>query len=877
MGREELFKAAIKQGNLVQFAKLMSSVYEENFLMTDENGNTLAHLAAIYDQPEILKVLIRKAEELDSSIFEITNSNGFTPLECCYLHSSLKAMLLLESNSQLSSSTNLIVSKQYDRLKGLPPSGLHRKGLEKIALVASALGDVTAMQILLNITRNKENLLRYQTKDGWSGVHFAASNDRLDIIKLFPEEFAAKVTDNDGNTPLMVAAGRGNLNIIEYLLEKGADLHQSNNHGESAVIFAVENGQLNTLKFLDEKGVDLTIVNNKGENPLLVAAKNGHLACVSYLLDRGFSADLKDNQGKTAFQLALETSQLEIADLLVAGSTSNEKDHALIDAVNRGDLAAVQWLVEHGASLAAMDTFQMTPLLLAAHMGNIKLVDYFLSLDPSPVHDKDSEGDNILFVAIKSRHTSLVEHLVTEGLFSLEERNSQGKTPLLVAAEINSEELVELLHQKGSSLEEEDEEGNTAFHLLLAKEYLGNAMSYIYTQSPDLLLKKNHKGESPIHTAIRHKHSYEIERILGLVSLEPEKRTELLELRDAQGNTALLSAVESHNFEAIPILRKAEADLLAKNDKGQSVITITPLNTFPQETLKLFFDAYHLDYREYYARRRLYFIFGGEKLNEALKFPNADVKFGSGLFDEGVRILDGYLNDFIRDKHPEYASQFKPLLAALDKLQSDTTVEDILNQLNSEEMVFQATGFTGHGVLATLKNMSGEHMKLSLAERGARVGGAPFLNDESKKFAAVRSIIVPKEKRQQVIELLYQAKNSPQAEGVDILFKQIPEFVGEPYQFSSIYQKKFMDICFYSNPKTGLYEQFIEILGDEKGRAFYKEFELYMREQELEHYKELHKLTHPGESLQENPIIVEAEELIENRQEAIHTSLTHLK
>ncbi|PWY57469.1 hypothetical protein DGG96_01775 [Legionella qingyii] len=877
MGKEELLKAAIRQGNLVQFAKLMSSVYEENFLMTDENGNTLAHLAAIYDQPEILKVLLSKAEEFNSSILEITNDNGFTPLECCYLYSSLKTLSLLESNPQLSASTKLVISKQYDRLKGLPPNGLRREGLEKIALVASALGDVTALQIILNITRNKENLLHYQTKDGWSGVHFAALNDRLDAIKLFPEEFAAKVRDNYGNTPLMVAAGRGNLKIIEYLLENGVDLHLKNNQGEAAIIFAAENGHLNALKFLEEKGADLTIVNDNGENALLVAARQGHVACVSYLLERGLSVDLQNNQGKSAFQLALEASQLEIADLLVARSTSNEKDYALIDAVNRGDLVAVQWLMEHGASLAAMDKFQMTPLLLAAQLGNIKLFDYFLSLDPSLIHDKDGEGDNVLFVAIKNRQVFVVEHLIAKDLFPLEDRNSQGKTPLLVAAEINSEILVELLHRNGGSLEVQDREGNTALHLLFAKGYWGNATGYLYTHSPNLILKKNNKGEPPLHTAILNKHNEEIEHIMGLVREEPEKKAQLVELRDAKGNTALLSAVESHNLEAIPILRKAGANFLAKNDKDQSVITITALNTFPQEILKLLFDAHQLDYREYYARRRLYFIFGGEKLNEVLKFPNADVKFGSGLFDEGVQVLDEYLNDFIREKHPEYASQFEPLLAALNQLQSDTTVEDILSRLDREGMAFQATGFTGHGVLATLKNMSDEHMKLSLAERGARVGGAPFLNDENKKFAAVRSVIVPKEKRQQVIELLYQAKNSSQAIGVDILFNQIPEFVGEPYQFSSIYQKKFMDICFYSNPKTGLYEQFIDILGDEKGKAFYKEFELYMREQELEQYKKLHKQTHPGESVQENLIIVKAEELIEKRRESIHASLTHLK
>ncbi|KTD42011.1 ankyrin repeat domain-containing protein [Legionella parisiensis] len=869
MSRIESLKTAIKQKNLAQFKKLLSSLDEEDFLASDE-GNTLVHLAVIYDQPDILEVLIKKGEELGCPVFQVTNDNGYTPLECCYLYSSSKTMLLLEPHSQLSPICNQVLLEQHSKLEGLSSMSFRRERIEKVALFASALGDVRALEILLKKARDKESLLRHKTKDGWSGVHFAVYNNQLEALKFFPEEFIAEVTDNQGNTPLMLAAARGNLKIIEYLIEKGCDLHRKNNIGENAAFFAAENGQLDTLEFLDKLGADLIAVNDKGENALTLAARNGHLACVSYLLEHGVPIDLKNNQGKTAFQLALEATQLEIAALLVTKSTSIEKDQALFDAVKRGDLEGIQWLVKHGASLSATNESQMTPILLAASLGNIKLIDYFLSIeDHSFAYHKDSEGDNLLFVAIKARQPLLVKHVIDSGYFSVEDRNDKGQTPLLAAAEVNSDALVEFFHQKGSALEDQDNEGNTAYHLLLAKGNFGNAMSYIHAHNPALLLKKNNKEESPLHTVIKHKQTDEIGRVFALVTSDPKAKAELMEARDQHGNTPLLTAVECQHPEAIPILLAAGADVLAKNGKAQSVITIAPLNTLPLETLKLFFDAHQIDYREYYARRRLYFIFGGEKLNESLKFPNADVKFGSGLFDEGVQVLNSYLKTFIHEKHPEYTACFEHLLGVLDKLYFDATVGNILNRLDREGMAFQATGFKGHAVLATLKDLPDGSMKLSLAERGARVGGAPFLNDENKKFAAVRSIIVPKEQRQEVIQLLYQAKNEPQAKGTNILFNQIPEIVGEPYQFSSIYQKKFMDICFYSNPKTGLYEQFIEILGPENGKAFYKEFELYMREQELDRYKEFCRIAHPDESLQENPIIIKAQELVDKRYEVL--------
>ncbi|WP_241972140.1 ankyrin repeat domain-containing protein [Legionella cherrii] len=868
---DERLKTAIKQGNLEQFKKLISNLEDENFLIFDEEGNTLAHLAAIYDQPEILQVLINRAEELNSPILSTPNDNGFTPLECSHIYSSSKAKPLLESNPHLSTSTRLVVEKNYEELKKVSPSGFRREGLNKITMVASAL-DATALTILLGIARIPEFLLRHQTKNGWSGVHFAAYNDRSDVIQLFPEQFAIEVTDNQGNTPLMIAAARGNSKTIDFLLAIGGNLHQKNKQGENAVFLAAEQGHLDTLKFLDKEGVDLMVVNDKGENALMVAARNGHADCVEYLLARDVAAELHNKQGKTAFQFALEAKRFDIGDLLVTHSTAQEQQLALFDAVRRGDLATVQWLVAHGASLSATDENKMTPMLLAASLGYVSCVDYFMNQGPASIHDKDSEGDNLFFVAIKYRNISLVKHLIARGLFSPEDKNAKRKTPLLVAAEVNYGKLVEFFHQKGCALDARDEEGNTAFHLLVAKGYIGNAMEYLLTHSPALILEKNSKGESPLHTAIRLKQNDGLVEMLRLVTSQPHLKMQLIEARNDQGNTALLSAIEYQNSVAIPVLMAAKADVLAKNNKGQTVISIAYLNALPQESVTRFFEAYKIDYSEYYLRRRLYFIFGGEKLNQVLQFPNAEVKFGSGLFDEGVAVLNEYLKNFIQEKHPEYSERFGQLLIALSKLQSDSTAFDILSRLEHEDMAFQATGFAGHSVLATLKNMADGSMKLSLAERGARVGGAPFLNDENKKFAAIRSIIVPEEKRQGVIELLAQAKNEPQAKGVDILFKQIPEFVGEPYQFSNIYQKKFLDICFYSNPKTGLYEQFIEILGEEGGKAFYKEFELYMREQELKKYTEFRQRNHPDESVQENPIIVTAQELIDKRQAALPAS-----
>lgn len=428
-------------------------------------------------------------------------------------------------------------------------------------MFASALNDIKTLQILFEITDDQEQLLHYQTNECWSGLHFAAYNNKLEAMKFFLEKAAylgkdiiKDLKDNKGNTPLIIAAGKGNVDIVDYLIEQGCDLHQKNQLGENAVLVAAKYGQLAILAFLDEKGASLMGVNEKGENATMLAAAHGHYDSFIFLMKQGVPVDLKDKQGKTIFQRALESGQIEIADLLVAGSTPEEKNDALLQAVESGDLMRVRWLVEHGASLSVMNNSKMTPMLLATSYGHLEIINYFLSLDNPPIQDKDSQGDNVLFVAIKKRHQLIVERLLKSNHFSLEDKNAKGQSPLLAAAEINFGDLVIFFHQKGCSLDAQDEEGNTALHLLLAKENLGKGMDYLLAQSLDLLLKKNKKGETPLHTAIIHKRNDQIKEIMRFLDSVSEKKAEVLEAKDEQGNTALLTAVVSKNMEAISTL-----------------------------------------------------------------------------------------------------------------------------------------------------------------------------------------------------------------------------------------------------------------------------------------------------------------------------------
>ena len=88
--------------------------------------------------------------------------------------------------------------------------------------------------------------------------------------------------------------GSQNQNDIEDLFElnqlkahqkklKAFDINQSNDNGETLLMLAAENGHLNLVHYLLEKGADISKRNSAHETALTLAAENKHFIIVSIL------------------------------------------------------------------------------------------------------------------------------------------------------------------------------------------------------------------------------------------------------------------------------------------------------------------------------------------------------------------------------------------------------------------------------------------------------------------------------------------------------------------------------------------------------------------------------------------------------------------
>lgn len=87
----------------------------------------------------------------------------------------------------------------------------------------------------------------------------------------------AKLTDKDGNTMLMIAAGYGNQKLLNNLLAQNLKLTHKNRFGEDALLYAISKDQITTAKQLLEAGMD-------NQEALLKTAQTGNVKMAELVL-----------------------------------------------------------------------------------------------------------------------------------------------------------------------------------------------------------------------------------------------------------------------------------------------------------------------------------------------------------------------------------------------------------------------------------------------------------------------------------------------------------------------------------------------------------------------------------------------------------------
>jgi uncharacterized protein len=156
---------------------------------------------------------------------------------------------------------------------------------------------------------------------GQSGLYIALTEPSLKAAKTLIEwpKTDVNLLNARGESALMLAALKGNQDVADKLIKKGADVNKT---GWAPLHYAASGGQTAIISLLLESSAYIDAESPNGTTPLMMAAKYGTSAAVQLLLQEGADPKLKNQQGLTALDFAQHGSRPDAVEAIATAIRS---------------------------------------------------------------------------------------------------------------------------------------------------------------------------------------------------------------------------------------------------------------------------------------------------------------------------------------------------------------------------------------------------------------------------------------------------------------------------------------------------------------------------------------------------------------------------
>jgi ankyrin repeat protein len=302
--------------------------------------------------------------------------------------------------------------------------------------------------------------------DEWRSARDEAER-KIEYAKKEAEYLAARAADEKATPALFKAIRDKNAQAVRAAIAQGADPNTPNGRGTIPLRAAFLKdagwpGRRDVIEALLDGGADVNAQTKDGYTALHVAAGRTSKEVVELLLDRGADVNARTKNGRTPLMMA---ERLEIAELLLArgakwgtGDSGIDPDGARIrEAARKGDVRMIELLLSKGADPNRASKGGGTAIMSAISGTHAEAVRTLLAAG-AKVDGKIYDDSGLLHIAAETNRVDIAKLLIAAGADVNAARRS-GWTPLHVASSNCYEEFAELLIASGANRNALDKHG----------------------------------------------------------------------------------------------------------------------------------------------------------------------------------------------------------------------------------------------------------------------------------------------------------------------------------------------------------------------------------------------------------------------------------
>ncbi|EDW55705.1 E3 ubiquitin-protein ligase MIB2 isoform X1 [Drosophila sechellia] len=366
-----------------------------------------------------------------------------------------------------------------------------------------------------------------------------AAQGHLDFVRQYLDVNPSQVdVMSGGKACIQVASHQGYVDLVSYLISKGANVNAVDKEGDSALHYAAFGNQPATMRVLLQHGAEVNFLNSSHCSALHICAHKKTPHCVRELLQHNANVNIQDSYGDTALHDAIGKENTEVVELLC-----NAPNLDFTVKNNRG------FNVLHHAALK----------------GNVVAARRILLLSRQLVNVRKDDGFAALHLAALNGHAQVVETLVTEGQAELDIRNNRQQTPFLLAVSQGHAGVIERLVRLSCDVNAKDEDGDNAMHLcVIKKSNLQSAAEPQPEEAPEI-----HKFYlSLVHSSIRPE-----DRLMYSILIYLSRAGCRVELNNA--NASIFEWITDRHIRQLIFGQQGEAESLPRNLQALEVSAVS--------------------------------------------------------------------------------------------------------------------------------------------------------------------------------------------------------------------------------------------------------------------------------------------------------------